>query len=581
MPRRRPLAICCAFWLTASFASAQSNPNLDRRVDFSCEALPIALALEQLSKTAETPLRAEDVLWNEVVMVRAKNVYLRDLLDRMARMLDAKWSLGSGGYLLSRDSVALQTRWESQAEARAGKLAQTREAIAKVLARPYDPADMARPNGDSSMLARLRDPAVRLLARLLAGPTRAFVLPANKRRMVFATTPTEAQLQLPGDPADALATFGEEIAALRLSEGLPAPAAQAVGAKVALEWRGDQVWATIEALNSQGEVVASGSAAWEYTDLDLLERWAKSPRAARGREPMPANPAWTAAREAVRAGRRPDPKTNLLEACLAPFLDRIAAEQDANFIARAPDDAILLAFLEDDDGRFDPEYFQRILDAGVLFEVRKSGPWLEFQPAHLAAALARRVPRDLVEVFARRFEAFGRIPLTDRAEFAARSPLAAQSRFGRLIAGEPSDALRFYGLLGPAVLTRIANGQRLAVAELPPKARDALREWEAEGRMPLGVGEVSMATSSEPAAFWRRGDVWELARPERGLQNHLFGLGTSRTIRFTFYASAGATSEAAIDLVPPAGGELVAFDALPAPIRAALERNPAESNRVD
>lgn len=214
--------------LLACLIARQTDPALERKVTFRCQAMTAAAAIDQLSKLSETPLSTQAPISGEMLVLRFKDVPLRIAMDRMATAASGEWVKTESGYTLTRPGTLIRAIEHTQ---RAERIAALKEALAKRLKdfQPYDANTVATlfdalrsnakakpaagsPQSESRPAAFARQrPSERLTTRLLAGidVENLADLP-NGQRIVFSTRPTAMQRPLASQAYQAVQDFARE-----------------------------------------------------------------------------------------------------------------------------------------------------------------------------------------------------------------------------------------------------------------------------------------------------------------------------------------------------------------------------------
>ncbi len=236
------LAIPCLLVLSASLA-AQPLPSV--RVSPSLRACTVAQALKHLEESTGVRLRVSPPLDREVVVLKAKDVSMADLMPRLARVLEAEWRREGAVYVLARPRERQRQMEDEAVASRAKALQVAIEGYARELAKL--PSVHARAREAIESFRRLMEehrtgrkareaartgwpyvhnlnlPADQLLKQILValGPQRLAALPLRTRR-VYSDAPTRAQAPLPREAAAALREYGDvEEALARLAAEMP------------------------------------------------------------------------------------------------------------------------------------------------------------------------------------------------------------------------------------------------------------------------------------------------------------------------------------------------------------------------
>lgn len=225
--------------LTLSVASAQSDADpLQQRVRFREPAQPVRQILQTLSRRAEIRFVAAPEVKDEIVLIDAENLSLRQVMDGLALALDAEWTpQPDGSYRLSRPVKRAQQRrarddahivqfWReelkkrtpenlerplTEAEVRA-TMRRLREMMQEALAQPDRQSRFDNLMNFYKPLEQI-SPLTRLLHRLLAQfDLRELTrIPINEQR-VYSVRPGRYLLPFPKDAEPLVREFLREMA---------------------------------------------------------------------------------------------------------------------------------------------------------------------------------------------------------------------------------------------------------------------------------------------------------------------------------------------------------------------------------
>ncbi len=158
------------FLLTLSVASAQSEADpLQQRVSFREPAQPVRQILQTLSRRTATRFVAAPEVKDEIVLIDAENLSLRQVMDGLALALDAEWiQQPDGSYRLSRPVKRAQQR-RARDDARLAQF--WREELKK-----QTPENLERPLVEAEVRATMR--------RLREMMQEALAQPDDRRRFI-------------------------------------------------------------------------------------------------------------------------------------------------------------------------------------------------------------------------------------------------------------------------------------------------------------------------------------------------------------------------------------------------------------
>jgi|GEM_PF-7054096 len=174
--------------LAAIILGQTAPPDLSQRVTLISRAASVGQTVGQLAKLASVNLSVAPVAANDIVVVHAKDVPLRDLMDRIATVTESQWQQDGATLRLVPD-VALRQREINRI--RAGRITNWRQQIAVSLKALQDMA--ARPaNRETDSSADLAGYAI-----LRGLPPDLILAVEQSGRVVFSSVPTRMQRPLP------------------------------------------------------------------------------------------------------------------------------------------------------------------------------------------------------------------------------------------------------------------------------------------------------------------------------------------------------------------------------------------------
>ncbi len=125
---RKRCFITASVFLATSCSWGQSS--LDRKITFDGPAMPVKRMMEAMSRACGIGFSSSPVVAPDVLVIRARNVTVRDLMARIATVEDATWKKEGDSYRLIRTST--QVRAQDAAD-RARKVEGYRRSIQKTL----------------------------------------------------------------------------------------------------------------------------------------------------------------------------------------------------------------------------------------------------------------------------------------------------------------------------------------------------------------------------------------------------------------------------------------------------------------
>lgn len=191
--------------LASAFASAQmaAEPDLQTKVSIESVAMPIKRALAALSEKTKIQLDTSAAIDNEIVILALHDAPLGQVMDHIATATGGKWEREENLIRLTRSALA--TNADANAELNT-KVTALREAIARDVEslKPKKPDPKAKPKpGEPPVSVTMRGgqgPITKAIIRLLQFlDVRSLAQLDSDGRLVYATTPTRMQVQMPGN----------------------------------------------------------------------------------------------------------------------------------------------------------------------------------------------------------------------------------------------------------------------------------------------------------------------------------------------------------------------------------------------
>jgi hypothetical protein len=219
------LALPCA-------KEAQGAPALSKRVTFEARAASLRKIIEAIAERTGAPLSCPSSLEGEIVAVRASDVLLADLMERIAEATTTRWEYDGKRYVLARDRVRARDQERPELDERVSALRESLKPYAASLPVKYSGAfveserqhadalrkslDIQAPPAEYSQRLRsvyaafISDPGTRALMRVLSrtDPRKLVALRCGER-IVLSSAPTRAQHPIPG-AASILSDFVRE-----------------------------------------------------------------------------------------------------------------------------------------------------------------------------------------------------------------------------------------------------------------------------------------------------------------------------------------------------------------------------------
>jgi hypothetical protein len=215
--------------LVAPLSRAQ---DVSQKVTFSAPAARASVLLKRLGEQTGIPLETSPQTKDEVLLLRVKDVPLKEILDRIAQVADADWKPEGGGFRLTRPSekanaaaraeldermasierglrgaLERQAKLPAWTDAEAERLAENHRAQREAIGRGEGAVRLPATSAASAESA----PGTRVLVSLVGaiGAKALATIGPNERR-VYALNPTRMQRALPANSARLLQTFVQQ-----------------------------------------------------------------------------------------------------------------------------------------------------------------------------------------------------------------------------------------------------------------------------------------------------------------------------------------------------------------------------------
>ncbi len=534
-----------ALVLAATFAVCGQSPGSQNPpVTFETRAAPLPRVVAAISELTGKPLFCGGDAASEIVVVRVKSVPLSELKKQLAYASTCRWESRKDGDWIVRDKARALREERAELESRKRAVMEAMRSITSEADKEMSPAfssAVAKRYADSHERARIagrptnrqqhfRDleefrrvgtihPGPRLVAQLLKGidPARiAAIRPGD--RLVFALSPTPAQLPLGRDAASAVAKFLAEqqtwadslaefagtlsypdnmIASIHWSRPLQEPPARVL-LSFQTGYSDDEIGIALTLGGRAGAVLYKCKPTFFIQDLPesdgarptvpLPDEVELSPESQSLIEDMRRASVGYSPGFVVRVGdewaqrlARPE-SVDPLAYVATDEIFAVAKSKNRNLVA-APHDALNFRTLSESVRRKDaprqPLYGMKMETQG-----EEGVGWCVIRPSEPARARAMRVDRPTLGRLLRAVVETGRLPVEAWCEYLAsrdvhydHSLAAELVRWLRrdLMAAGRSDApvagLQLYGALTPAQRRTVQAGGGLAFASLSPRQR--------------------------------------------------------------------------------------------------------------
>jgi len=561
-----------ALSLLAAFQAGQS-------VALFLPAAPVPKIVAELSKATGVPMAATMVLGKDIVTIDVHDRPLSEVMERLAKTLDASWKNDKGTFRLNRSDAQSTAQENTERQYREKQIAaeisrskalrdgtltledakKLRQQFEKL--REKNPRYSFDPYGELSgaiSMAPARRALIRLIAQLDLSEV-SLLEPGD--RIAYSNKPTHTERQFSFPIEDLLGRFVAEQnvwaeAAGTVSEGGPSRMADdPLDANQAITQSPDRILLIANRTNSSalvtfslfliaGEKTVGTANAWIGTDSIRKmsrEMFANAPAAG---TKITLSPSSLKILQATKGfgrpaqGPAPGPTTDVVDLISHPdkidplalvatdgFVS-VAAAKHLNLIASLPDELIALNFVPNPSAQTLEGFLQAASGYGDLDVSEKDG-WLIAKPAKAYSARLIRVDRTALATYLSSIVATGRASLDAQGQFA----LVAQPSdydtvgmpIGMLIDINSTQnvdkdwvTLKLWGSLTREQRSLLVSGQKIAFKDLTPE-QSGLVEREAFHRSFKSIsGEINVEA----------GDIRRYMEPTECLPNGLPPNGT-------------------------------------------------------
>lgn len=450
------------------------SQNQSPTVSFTCRAEPLARIVSEIAAADHLNLSVAPICANDVMVIAAKDVSARDLLDEIAKVDAGEWEPSGDGYIFGPDPAARQAE-ERHETAHQGNLIHA--AILKKLADAEKAAKTQ--TGDASQIAAAAGPfgmggasgpgqiAVLSLLKSIDPPS---LVVDEMHRAVFSTSPNSMQLPL---AAGADAIIGQLIE--QHNKSIPKDAKdqtklppafddkslgfikdmiEQATTPVAGYFKADLVvapmpflggtTATLVLYDNKGKVLLTTSASLDTSFIDaILASIAGKPQATSSHTPIELSPETQAYIQFVTGGQQGIAAasriaTRPIPALLKPFLSdplshdplallptdqllALAKSAKKPMVAVVPDSAMSVTSMIM-NSKPTIEEFVADLTAGKSMVMAEQNGWIEVKPVAPESARRNRTDRAALAKLLRAVREKHLAGLDDIAEFAQSAP---------------------------------------------------------------------------------------------------------------------------------------------------------------
>lgn len=513
------------------------DSDLETKVTFTCVGAAVPQLVQQLSQTAHVPMMAPRAFQSDIVVVRAKDARLKDLMDRIADLSAGTWEQKPEGYVLVRSGQKLRAEesdeYAHQVEMFQKSIDKQKKALAtlepwseqtaKTIAFGLMDTQKTGTNGsfDGRAWQRIQGldekaPGGRAIGRVLANlEAKDLAALPTDYKIVFSDRPNRLQRQLPASVVPALSDLvaeqnlwsdvanriiGDQAGGLYSSAAWMKKSFRGEVGKILLtvskSINNDNINANIELIvaDRKGSVIVRSNRNLNTYGSD---NEFKMPTPEAGEQEIPPSPMAAAAKGIYmsESGDRKPLAKELLNQILNPekfeplaigsgdMLVKMATMKNVNLVAALPDDSFTMGLMGGMQ-KVTPSMLLKLLT--LFMNVKQSDGWVSLSSKLPATARSERVDRVILGNYLRAVYAKGHATLDDAAAYAMAVPgqlwdslgfqmsmLATKSQQGEYF---DANMLRFYAQLTPIQRQTLARGASIPLAGLQPSLMELVNK---------------------------------------------------------------------------------------------------------
>lgn len=213
--------ICSLLVLGAMTVAAPPRvPDTTVQITFSAPAMSAPKLLDALSKQTHVSLVCSPEIQQEILLLHVQGISLRDVMDRIAEAIGARWRLSGKNWILERPAEMAKAQQEQEFREQAAQITPLLNRLTGVMRKPWNATTLRaaatryRKYANTGQIDTERDqmdPVYRAFLRSISDVTPdAIARIPTGGRVVFATEPTPMQKPLGKGAQEAIAKLAEE-----------------------------------------------------------------------------------------------------------------------------------------------------------------------------------------------------------------------------------------------------------------------------------------------------------------------------------------------------------------------------------
>lgn len=483
----------------------QASPN----VTITTDGATLGEIVKDLSAQSGLPLGVSAKLKREIVIVQAKKVPLRELMDRIAEADGAEWKPSGAGFELGRSRELEKAQAAEEAACRTEAM---KKDFDKTVASHLDAQSAQDPSSYLawSVLQKLGLEAVANIPRGV--------------RVVWTENPNSLQHRLGFSPSPMIQTYIEQCK--RANQGASADRAQGAVrmevSAIATIMNGCDL--RVKVRDAQGAVVISGTLELPPNGPDSIEPPAVGTPSGPNDKPLELSETAQMLRQLAHdqmdghiTARPPEfdnvvfhpEKIDPLALFPADVSGAIARRGNRSLVAVIPDFAMLTGIFFGTGKLYETDARRWLNRICVLDESRPG--WMVLRPRLQIDARALRTDRVTMGKFYRDARVHG-ANLADLAAYVAAQPrrysetisffygFFCQPEIVRMCEPDGLGALRVYGALTPEQRAPLEHGQAVPIVFMPAAAKAEMADWVYNGQL-FGGGDTNPNAPDPTDAF--------------------------------------------------------------------------------
>jgi len=483
-----------------TFAIACLLVHQQPKVSVSTGGAPVEAILRDLSQQSGIRLHASDSVRGEILIVEAKDIPLKEMMQSIADADGAEWSPDGTGYSLGRSGKIRNAQENAEMAERTASIAKSLEEHLKSELAPISPTKPQFDAGSRLAWRALQAVGPAGLARVKSGI-----------RIVYSTDPNPAQQRWAGNFQPLYQTY---ISELKLSprevgpdiangaDALPRvrDASRALITITSTLFQG--YVAHVYVFDAKGSLIVDGMANLQTAELDAIERQANPKVPGLSGQPLVLSDSATEFLALAKSAMSQRPVTlspNMISRILDPgkydplglfvgdALATVSKSHSRALVASVPDFCFITGLFLGSK-TVTEEAFRRWLELTCIIDESRAG-WMIVRPRYPVDTRELRVDREKMGAFYRTAWKNGGVRLGELGAYIASQPrryvetislyyaFFCMPEIAHMFDPDSLGTVRTYGMLTEKQRALLEAGKELPVNALSPEARAELADW--------------------------------------------------------------------------------------------------------